>query len=158
MEDGNERWIAIAVADDTQWEAMREALGGSRDDRFKTHRARLENRVALDQFVNDLVRNHRADDLTVKLQTSGVSAYPVQNCVDLHQDENLEAFEFWHWLEHKEMGPAPYEGLQHRLSRTPGELRSAAPILGEHNEEVFSGMLGMSAAEIEQLKKNQIIF
>jgi crotonobetainyl-CoA:carnitine CoA-transferase CaiB-like acyl-CoA transferase len=78
--------------------------------------------------------------------------------MDLHQDENLQAFDFWHWLDHQAMGPSPYEGLQHRLSRTPGALRCAAPVLGQNNDEVFSGMLGLSAAEVEQLKKENVIF
>jgi len=76
----------------------------------------------------------------------------------LHRDENLEAFGFWHWLDHPQMGPSPYEGLEHRLSRTPGELRSPAPVLGQHNEEILGGMLGMSAAEIERLKQEKIVF
>ena len=113
---------------------------------------------ALDEFVGSLTRAHNAHDLTAKLQGAGVAAYPVENCVDIHQDDNLEAFGFWHWLEHKEMGPSPYEGLEHRLSRTPGTLRSAAPILGQDNDEVFRGMLSLSADEIEQLKKENVIF
>jgi crotonobetainyl-CoA:carnitine CoA-transferase CaiB-like acyl-CoA transferase len=82
----------------------------------------------------------------------------VQNCVDIHRDDNLEAFGFWHWLDHKVMGPSPYEGLEHRLSRTPGELRSPAPALGQHNDEVFRGMLGLDAAEIARLKEERVIF
>ena len=78
--------------------------------------------------------------------------------MDLHRDENLEAFDFWHWLDHKAMGPSPYEGLEHRMSRTPGELRTPAPLLGQHNEEVFGGILGLSAAEIAQLKNEKVIF
>jgi len=158
-EDGNERWIAIAVDDDTEWKAMLQALGAdSRDPRFQTKRGRIENAAALDEFVNSLTRAHGAQELTHELQGAGVAAYPVQNCMDLHQDENLEAFDFWHWLEHKEMGPSPYEGLQHRLSRTPGELRWAAPVLGQHNEEIFHGMLGLDTVEIEQLQKENVIF
>ncbi len=157
-EDGNERWIAIAVADDAQWKSMLGALGARCDDaRFATRAGRIANAAALDDFVNGLTRPLDARELTRKLQEAGVAAYPVQNCMDLHQDENLEAFDFWHWLEHKVMGPSPYEGLQHRMSRTPGDLRSAAPVLGQHNDEVFSGMLGLSAAEIEQLKKENVI-
>ena len=83
--------------------------------------ARIENRAALDEFVGALTRAHNAHELTVQLQAAGVAAYPVQNCVDIHQDDNLEAFGFWHWLDHKEMGPSPYEGLEHRMSRTPGD-------------------------------------
>jgi benzylsuccinate CoA-transferase BbsF subunit len=157
-EDGNERWIAIAVADDAQWNAMLSALNAQcSDPRLRSKADRIANAAAADEFVNGLTRSWDAKELTYKLQASGVAAYPVQNCMDLHQDENLEAFDFWHWLDHKMMGPSPYEGLQHRMSRTPGELRFAAPVLGQHNDEVFSGMLGLSADEIEQLKKENVI-
>ena len=131
---------------------------GASDARFATQLSRIENRQPLDQFIGVLTRNQSAHDLTARLQAAGVAAYPVQNCMDLHQDENLEAFDFWHWLEHKQMGPSSYEGLQHRLSRTPGELRSAAPVLGQHNDEVFRGMLGLTTEEIEQLTKENVIF
>ncbi|HXW84379.1 MAG TPA: CoA transferase [Candidatus Binataceae bacterium] len=157
-EDGNERWIAIAVASDEQWTAMLRVLGvSSADPRFTTLRSRIEQRESLDSYVNAHTRSVSARELTAKLQAAGVAAYPVQNCMDLHNDENLEAFDFWHWLEHKEMGAAVYEGLEHRMSRTPGALRAAAPILGQHNDEVFRGMLGLSAAEIEQLQKENVI-
>ena len=157
-EDGHERWIAIAVAGDAQWGAMLQVLGQTAgDERFGSNASRLENASALDEFVNSLTRAHNAYELTDKLQAAGVAAYPVQNCVDLHQDENLDAFDFWHWLEHKEMGPSVYEGLEHRMSRTPGALRFAAPVMGQDNEEVFSGMLGLSAEEIETLKKENVI-
>ena len=157
-EDGNERWIAIAVEDDAGWSALLKALDAqSTDARFLTKAGRISNAAALDEFVGTLTRPRDAANLTRKLQAAGVAAYPVQNCMDLHQDENLEAFDFWHWLDHKAMGPSPYEGLQHRMSRTPGELRFAAPVLGQHNEEVFGGMLGLSTAEIEALKKENVI-
>lgn len=158
-EDGNERWIAMAVADEGEWRALLGVLGNPAcDERFASMLGRLENREALDEFIAGKFRGRGAAELTAHLQAAGVSAYPVQNCVDLHQDENLEAFNFWHWLEHKEMGPSPYEGLQHRLSRTPGELRTAAPVLGQHSDEVLGGMLGLSPDEIEQLKQERVIF
>ncbi len=158
-EGPEERWIAIAVEDDAGWNAMLGILGASSNDpRFASKAERVHNRGALDEFLAQFIRKRGARDLTEKLQAAGVAAYPVQNCIDIHQDENLEAFDFWHWLEHKKMGAVPYEGLEHRLSRTPGELRSAAPAMGQHNDEVFRGMLGMSAEEIEQLTKEQVIF
>ncbi len=142
-EDGSERWIAIAVAGDREWQAALGVLGNPAcDPGFATAAGRLARFGELDELMSRLVRDREAGPLASQLQAAGVAAYPVQSCVDLHQDENLEAFGFWHWLEHKEMGPSPYEGLQHRMSRTPGELRSAAPVLGQHNEEVLAGMLG----------------
>jgi crotonobetainyl-CoA:carnitine CoA-transferase CaiB-like acyl-CoA transferase len=158
-EDGAERWLTIAVANDDQWRAMLRVLGANdSDSRFTQHGGRLNNARALDDLVGSLVRSHNAHELMTKLQAAGVAAYPVQNCVDIHNDDNLESLGFWHWLDHKEMGPSPYEGLQHRMSRTPGDLRMPAPVLGQHNEEIFGGMLGMSGEEIEQLKKERVIF
>ena len=157
-EEGAERWIAIAVASDQEWRAMLAVLGNPPcDPKFATVAGRLEHFAPLDELVSRLVRDREAAALTAELQAAGVAAYPVQNCVDLHQDENLEAFDFWHWLEHKEMGPCVYEGLQHRMSRTPGELRSAGPVLGQHTDEVLTGMLGLSASEIEQLRKDLVV-
>jgi len=158
-EEGAERWIAIAVAGDQEWRAMLAVLGDPAcDSKFATVAGRLAHFEALDESVSRLVRDREAGALTTELQAAGVAAYPVQNCMDLHQDENLEAFGFWNWLEHKEMGHCVYEGLQHRMSRTPGELRSAGPVLGQHTDEVLTGMLGLSAAEIEQLRNERVVF
>lgn len=158
-ENGKERWLALAVADDREWQAMLGVLGKTpADARFATMRGRLENRAGLDAFVGALVRPREAGELARRLQAAGVAAYPVQNCLDIHDDENLQAFGFWHWLEHKEMGPSPYEGLQHRMSRTPGDLRSPAPVMGQHNDEVFREILGLTADEVEELKGEGVIF
>jgi crotonobetainyl-CoA:carnitine CoA-transferase CaiB-like acyl-CoA transferase len=158
-EDGQERWLALAVASDHEWQKVLQVLGNPPTDaRFINMMGRLEHRQALDSFLEQLLRTRHADELTLSLQALGVSAYPVQNCLDLHRDENLQAFDYWHWLDHATMGPSPYEGLQHRLGRTPGHLRSPAPSLGQHNEEVLGGLLGMSAAEIEQLKEEKVVF
>jgi len=156
--DGGERWISIAVADDRQWQGLLGALGNPRcDQRFATMLGRLENFDALDDFIAAQVRERDVWELTAALQQAGVAAYPVQSCLDLHQDENLESFGFWNWLEHKEIGPAPYMGLEHRLSATPGQLRWAAPTLGQHTDEVLHGMLGLSSEEIEQLRKDGVL-
>src|SRR5260370_859020 len=73
-EDGNERWIAIAVAGDDQWRAMLTALAAaSTDARFATVSARIENAAAIDQFIGSLTRPHNAHGLTEKPQ---YSAFP----------------------------------------------------------------------------------
>jgi crotonobetainyl-CoA:carnitine CoA-transferase CaiB-like acyl-CoA transferase len=158
-EDGHERWIALAVENDQEWAATLEVLGAtSGAPRFATVAARMAERSAVDELVAGLTCTRHAEELTAALQTARVAAYPVQNCMDLHRDENLAAFDFWHWLDHPHMGPSPYEGLEHRLSRTPGELRSPAPTLGQHNDQILGEMLGMTAAEIERLKADKIVF
>jgi crotonobetainyl-CoA:carnitine CoA-transferase CaiB-like acyl-CoA transferase len=157
-EAGNERWIAIAIVDDREWAAMLDILEAAPEPGFATMAQRFAQSDDLDAFIGGLVRERSAGDLTTELQAAGVAAYPVQSCLDLHRDENLRAFDFWHWLNHKEMGPSLYEGLQHRMSRTPGELRSAAPTLGQHSDEILGGMLGFSSDEIAELKRERIVY
>ncbi len=157
-EEGAERWISIAVANDRQWQGLLDVLGNPAcEERFATMLGRLQNPGALDDFIAAQVRDREVWDLTAGLQEAAVAAYPVQSCLDLHQDENLDSFGFWNWLDHKEMGPAPYMGLEHRLSATPSQLRSAAPALGQHTDEVLQGMLGLEAAEIAQLRKDGVL-
>ncbi|SRR5579875_2944928 len=157
-EGGAERWISIAVANDAQWQGLLDVLGNPAcDERFATMLGRLQNSQVLDTFLSAHVRERDAWDLTSRLQEKGVAAYPVQSCLDLHQDENLESFGFWHWLEHPEMGPAPYMGLQHKLSATPGQLRSPAPLLGQHTDEILQQMLGLDDEQIAQLRKDGVL-
>jgi crotonobetainyl-CoA:carnitine CoA-transferase CaiB-like acyl-CoA transferase len=63
----------------------------------------------------------------------------------------LAAWGFFQWLEHPARPPAPYAGHALRLEETPGRLRTAAPLLGEHTRLVLHELLGMSADEIERL-------
>lgn len=158
-DDGHERWIAIAVESDVEWQALLAVIGNApADARFATMRERFGDPAALDEHIGTLVHERNAEQLTAALQAAGVSAYPVQNCMDIHRDENLEAFGFWQWLDHKEMGPSPYEGLEHRMSRTAGGLRRPAPALGQHSDEVLKEILGLTASEIEELKREKVVY
>ncbi|MBI3759338.1 MAG: CoA transferase, partial [Deltaproteobacteria bacterium] len=90
--DGHERWIAIAVSDDIEWQALLAVLGNPAVDAdLATLLGRFRKAAALDEFIGAHVRGRDADELASALQAAGVSAYPVQNCMDIHRDENLEA-------------------------------------------------------------------
>ncbi len=85
------------------------------------------------------------------LQEVGVPAGVVQNAHDLLvRDPNIAARGHYVWLDHTEDGRRVYDGLQARLSETPGRLASASPLLGEANEYVFRELLGLSEDEINQ--------
>ena len=155
---GNERWIALAVATDEQWAGLLKILGdyaGLR--RFPSHAVRLAQPDEIDSYLGPLIATQAAGEVAAALQAAGISAYPVQSCADLREDENLREFGFFGVLEQTECGPMPYDGLAYRLCRTPGE-QSAAPNLGEHSEEVLSSLLGMSSADIEQLRQANVLY
>ena len=70
---------------------------------------------------------------------------------DLYDDPQLAARNIWQSFDHAELGPMRYRMVSYQLSDTPGRVRSAAPRLGEHTEDVFKDWFGLSAQEFERL-------
>ena len=81
----------------------------------------------------------------------GVPAGVVQRSSDLQQDPQLAHRGFFRNLDHQEMGTIPYPGHQFRISGYDSGPRSAAPVLGQHNEEVLRDLLGMTDEEIVEV-------
>lgn len=157
-EDGNERWIALAVENDEQWTALLAVLGDTSGlSMFPAHADRLARPDEVDSYVSGLTAGWAADQFAAALQEAGISAYPIQNCADLRADENLGAFGFFADLEQSECGAMPYDGFAYRLDRTPGQ-QSAAPSLGEHTDEVLSELLGLTAGEVGRLRDAKVLY
>ncbi|MBI4610798.1 MAG: CoA transferase [Candidatus Rokubacteria bacterium] len=151
---GDDRWCAIACQTEAQWQALRRVLGEPdwcRRPEFATLASRQHHAAELDRLIGDWTARQEPGALMDRLQRAGVPAGVIQSCADLHQDPQLTAREAFVWLEHPEVGRSPYEAWAFRFVGKPGALRRA-PCLGEHTEEVLTGLLGMPAAEVERLK------
>ena len=149
------------MSNDAQWQGLLAVLGNppwGADPRFATQSGRLEHCDELDRLVEAWTVQQEAETAADLLQRAGVPAGVVQNCLDLHQDPRLEAWGMFQYLEHQEMGPSPYEGHQFHLSKTPGELRWAAPVLGQHNEYVFKDILGLNQEDITKLTDEKVMY
>ena len=147
---GDDRWIAIAVTSDADWEALVRALDApewSQDPRFATVLGRLQHVDELEQRLSEETCRWDAYDLMHTLQGDGVPASVVQKTSDLFNDPQLEHRHHFCYLDHPEMGHCVYDGPSIRFSETPGELTMAAPCLGQHNEYVYHELLGMSDDE-----------
>jgi benzylsuccinate CoA-transferase BbsF subunit len=153
---GSDRWIAISIYNDEQWRALVEVLGiiGQNSQHDSTdHAVRGEHRRALDSLVAARTRTWDARELMTKLQTRGVPCGVVQNVRDLIEDDaQLAHRQHWIKLEHQEMGATLYNAPPIRLSRTPVSLSQAAPLLGEHTEEVCLDLLGMTRERFDALR------
>ena len=93
-----------------------------------------------------------AFDAAAELRRVGVPAYVVMRPSDLYDDPQLAHRGFFETLDHPVMGPTPYDGPATIYSRTPQRLRSPAPCLGQHNDDVLRDCLGMETDEIERLR------
>jgi crotonobetainyl-CoA:carnitine CoA-transferase CaiB-like acyl-CoA transferase len=143
---GEERWCAIAVFNDTQWQSFCKAIGDppwSKNSKFATLLARKQNEDDLERLVKEWTQDHTAEEVESLLQQYHVPASVVESCKDLYEDPQLQHRGHFRIIEHPVIGPLAYSGPAFRLSKTRDQ-QSNAPCLGEHNEFVLKELLGIS--------------
>ena len=158
---GRERWIAIAVGDDAQWESLctvAEGASFASDDRFGTLLGRRRTEDELNALVSDWTTSFDAASLAIQLQSVGVAASLVHDAEDMcEHDEHLAGRGFYEYLDHPETDLSLYDGPIVKLHDTPGYLASAAPLFGEHTFEVATEVLGYSAEEVAEFAASGVL-
>ena len=97
-------------------------------------------------------------DCQARLQAAGVPVAAVQTPEErIDHDENTAAWGLWPTVQHREMGAVRVDGVPIRMSETPWELQRGAPCLGQHNQEVYGDLLGVSRDELDGLKAEGVI-
>ena len=153
----DERWVAIACFSDGEWRSLVEAMGPSADGwaldpKFATAEGRKAHEAELEAGISAWTADKDAYAVMRDLQAHGVPAGVVQSAREmLDHDEHLKERGYYAYLDHPETGRAAYDGPPFRLSKTPGELRAPAPLLGQHTEYVCKEILGLTDEEIADL-------
>ena len=153
-------WIAFHAGTDNTWKRFIQLMG--REDlgenpKFNTQRNRNENRDELHGIIAARVKQQEIKPLLEKLWEAGIPSTKINNIADIFQDPHVRARE--NIIE----APIPSGrkiktmGIIPKLSVTPGRVDFVAPHLGAHNEEVYRGLLKLSAEEFEALQKEKII-
>jgi len=154
-------WLAIAVEDDAQWAGLRRALGDpdwARDPALARAAGRRAAQDALDEALGRWCAERRAFDAEALLLAEGVPAAAAVNAHFLIPNPQIRSRGFYQTLEHPITGPTPYPNLPIRFSaHGPGLHAFPAPTLGQHNEAILGGELGLSHAELEALREKRII-
>jgi crotonobetainyl-CoA:carnitine CoA-transferase CaiB-like acyl-CoA transferase len=157
---GDQRWVAIAVRDDTEWERFAGVIGRrdlAADPRYRTLAGRKANEDQVEALVTEWTLQQSPEDITALLQAAGIPAFTSASCKDLAEDPHLNQAGFFVHLEHPEIGKRQHIGIPWRMSHTPLAVRRPAPCLGEHTDYVMSHILGYSAGEIAQLRADKIL-
>ena len=158
---GEDKWISIAVATDEEWEAMCGVMGNpawTKDEAFSDVYSRWKNQEELDKHIEEWTTNHTHHEVMGLLQSAGVAAMPSFNAEEILSDPHVQARGLITEVHHPVMGKKVVLSPAWKLSETPARIRKASPLLGEDNEEVFGGLLGMSKEEIKKLKDEEIIY
>lgn len=151
---GEDRWCAIAISTDEEWQAFCKATGElpwTKEERFRTLVNRKQHEEELNRLVSDWTQELTAEELMRRLQRAGVPAGVVESCEDMLKDPQLKFRDNFWWLEQKEVGAFPTFGEPFLLSETPARPRRPAPLIGEHTEYVCRELLGIPEKEYAEL-------
>jgi formyl-CoA transferase len=158
----DDSWVVIAANQDTLFRRLCKAMGRpelATDDRFATHVARGRNQDELDKIIADWAVDKQPQDIIDQLTEAGVVAGPIKTVAEVVEDPQMRARgmlveHFDERLGRPVLGP----GIVPQLSSTPGSVRSAGPARpGQHNDEVYIGLLGKTAAELETLRAEGVL-
>jgi len=153
---GEDRWVCITIRTDDEWEGFRRALGNpdwTNDEKFSDTLSRLHNHDELDKRIEEWTSQHEHFEVMHLLQKEGVAAGPVEHSDDAYNDPQMKERGFFEEVTHPECGTHLYPGLPFRMTRTPNRIRSAAPLLGQHNEYVYKQVIGVSDEEYAELER-----
>jgi benzylsuccinate CoA-transferase BbsF subunit len=156
----DERWVAIAVHDDADWQRLTGALGrpaGALDASLASLEGRLARVGEIECKLEGWTRERTQDDAIAALLAAGVDAAAVEDLGDLHDDPQLAHRRHFRPVDHPVLGTHPAETHAIRFSAMEPSLRIAAPKLGQHSEHVLRDLLGMSADEYRRLADSGIL-
>ena len=151
----------IAANQDTVFKRLAETMGQpelATDERFSSHTARGANMEELDDIINEWTKTLSVDEVDELMQEAGVPAGRIYRAPDMLDDPHFHARDAivdtptdnWPNLKMQNVFP--------KMSKTQGEIRWTGPeSLGQHNDEVYGELIGLSAEEMEKLKEKSII-
>jgi crotonobetainyl-CoA:carnitine CoA-transferase CaiB-like acyl-CoA transferase len=152
--------IALGVGNPAQFRRFAETLGHPEwagDPRFATNAARVANRDAIDEAINDALSSDTADAWLARLQAAGIPCGRTNTVAQAYGDAQAEARRMIETVEHPEAGPIRLMGIPFKFSETPASVRRAPPRLGEHTEAILRDELGMEAGKIAKLRKDGVV-
>ncbi|MGW6332102.1 CaiB/BaiF CoA transferase family protein [Nocardia rhamnosiphila] len=158
----DESWVVIAANQDTVFRRLCAAMDQpelATDERFANHIARGRNQDELDAIIGEWAARRQPGEIIATLGEAGVISGPINTVAEVVTDPQLNARgmiadHYDERIERNVKGP----GVVPVLSATPGTIRNAGSARpGQHNDEVYSGLLGKSAAEVAALRSQGIV-
>lgn len=155
-------WVVIAANQDTVFRRLCTAMGRDElatDERFANHLARGRNQDELDKIIGDWAAQRQPGEIIGLLNEAGVISGPINTVAEVVTDPQLNARgmiadHYDERIQRNVKGP----GVIPVLSETPGTIRNAGSARpGQHNDDVYTGLLGKSAGELDALRAQGII-
>ncbi|MEM6936254.1 MAG: CaiB/BaiF CoA-transferase family protein [Pseudomonadota bacterium] len=156
----DDKMILIAANQDTVFRRLAAAMGQpelAEDERYSTHAARGAVQIELDEMVSEWTRTKDADTLVNLMEEHGVPVGKIYRAPDMLEAPHFKARDAIIKVMHPELGDLQMQNVAPKLSLTPGAVHSPGPELGQHNQEVLTGMLGYTDEQLSGMTEQGVI-
>jgi len=153
-------YILIAANQDSVFQRLSAAMGRPEladDPRYSTHAARGETQAELDALIAEWTATKDAAELEALMNENGVPSGKIYRAPEMLEDAHFRAREAIVSVMHPNFGELKMQNVAPKLSRTPGNIHSPAPDIGQHNDEIYRGLLELDQERLAELKDRGII-
>jgi formyl-CoA transferase len=152
--------VLIAANQDTVFSRLAEAMGRpelATDPRYATHGARGSHQAELDALVEGWTKKLTTRAVLDLMDRFGVPAGLIYRAPEMLEDPHFKARDAIVTVPHPDFGELHMQNVAPKLSETPGSIRSPSPAMGQHNDEVYLGLLGLPAERYAALKAAKVV-
>jgi CoA:oxalate CoA-transferase len=153
-------YVVVVTPEEHQWKALIKLIGDPKwaeEDWCQDASIRSNYADEINERIIAWTSQHTKEEIFRRGQALSCPIAPVNTVEDICHSEQFKARNFFVELEHPVLGKIPFPSSAYRFSKTPWQLLQAAPLLGEHNEEIYGRTLGYSQEKLADFKKDGII-
>ena len=155
------KWVAIACTTDKLFARLADAMGRpelASHSLYGEQKTRLENRSDVNEIVRDWCGSLPRDQVLARCNATGAPTAPLNNIADIFGDRQFHARRNLVAIDDENLGETlVVPNVIPRLSKTPGRIKHLGPTLGQNTEEVLQGLLGLTDAEVSELRAHRVI-
>ena len=158
---GYNDWATIACLSNDEWQNLVKLMGDPdwAEDRFDTIDGRLEHQEEMDERIGEWTKTMGKYELTEKCQGAGVRAMAVQSSQDrVDNDPQLRHRDMYVPMDHPMLGPWSSRTLPSKMSKSPAQMSSPPPMIGQHNRDVLEDLLGVAHDDLLDGYENGIFW
>jgi crotonobetainyl-CoA:carnitine CoA-transferase CaiB-like acyl-CoA transferase len=153
-------YVVLYPREDRHWKALVEIMGKTelaQDQRFCTRAARIQHGEEVNRLLLEWTSTLSKAEIYHQVAPSGCPAAFFATPEEVVQSPQLEARQFFVEIDHPKVGLLKYPSRPYRSSAIPWQVEMPAPLLGQHNEELFCGELGLTHEELADLRRGGVV-
>ncbi len=153
-------WIFVHGVEEHHWRGLVDMMGKptwAEEELFNNSISRAEYQESLEPLIAEWAKNYTKMEIFEAAKAKGVPIAPLNSTAELFENRQLAERAFFVNVEHPEAGKLTYPGIPYKSPGVPWSIRKPAPLLGQHNEDIYHNQLGYTEKDLLEMQEAEII-